>query len=454
MPKALKYIEPTDPRRTDFLAVGQTERENRARFIKLRKDYYAGKHHEPLEMGKDGVNDNVVLNMVEMTVDRILSFIFPKMPTFEIDENPHDETPEEEWLREAFQENGGLSFMHKLGLNGALAGHVYVRVVPSVDDPEREYPRLINLDPAQIVTFWRSDDVDEVVWHELRWTMEEFHDFPNEIVRRVEHVLDFVKQPDHTWKIIEHRRDGGEWEKIGETIWNDYMGPIIHWQHLPFANSFYGKGEADNLGLQDALNLVMSLFARIVRHHSTPKTVLTGVADADDVLPSGVDGLWLVENTDARPVNLQLDSELQASQSLANFLYDTYLAQKRVVILRGEVRDFQRVTNTGVRTVFIDMLAKANILHETYGRGLARAARVMTVINDSTNALLPIVKFTDPLPTNELEQVQVLEKLFAMGKVSIEEIASRMNYNVEERGEDEESEEETEVGVNTAAVDN
>ena len=398
MPVAIKYAEPQDQSREQELAGFNSERQQRTRAYNKAMDYYLGKQKRILERKDGEPDDNVILNLIQLTADRTVNFIFPSMPKFELDTNNTDTNPQEEWISQAFEHNGGLNTLQKMALIGFLGGHVYIRVKPPrYDDVNDTYAKFFLLDPSQMITYWKADDIEYVLWHEQRFKIGED-----------EFIIDFVNNGD-SWEIIEYAKtsNSNTWEKTNKgSKWNHKEGPIVHWQHLPLPSSFYGLNEARDLELQDTLNLIVGEMARIVRYHSTPRTVIFGVA-GEEVQETGIDKMWSVDNTDARIENLEMQSELVPARELALYLQDTYLAMRRVVILRGEVKDFQRVTNTGVRTVFMDMLAKRNILIRQYSKGLQTLAHIMQLVSSQDTSVLPVITNIDPLPLDEREAVEV-----------------------------------------------
>ncbi len=392
MPGIMEYVVPGDPKRDDFVASGRSERDLRQSLYTAVRNYYDGIQKKHLIKKENEPDDNVIVNLIKLTVDRTVAHLFPVMPTFELDTSTSEETEDERWLREAWDDNGGILFLSAAGYNGSWAGHNYVRILP----PNTDHPfgRLVNIDPTQIITYWRTDDINTVVWYEQRW-----QDGDNSF------IIDFVNRED-TWEIIEYRNQGGGWIVERTTIWTNALSPIFAWQHLPNPNRYYGYSEINSLSVQDTVNLLYSEMARIVRYHASPKTVAIGVS-ATDIKETAIDEMWTIEDASASITNLEMQSELQASQVLVQELQDHFLALNRVVLLRGEVKDFQRVTNTGVRTVFLDMTAKNQLLVAAYRNAIKQVSRRLALVGLGRE-LRPTVVFADPLPTDRLELVNTL----------------------------------------------
>lgn len=479
MPSAVRYEPPYSSHRESSYTVSVRRRDREERYKKALR-YYNGEQSDFFDKPQGQPDDNVVVNLVQITADRTLSFLFADMPTFEISPEQTEQTEEEKWLEQAWDANQGLSFLHKIALNGFLSGHVYVRVLPP--DEIHEYPRLIALDPTSVNTYWRADDLNTVLWHEIRWQvgdelhiLDVIHELPRVETREVsvtdapyteeqlidleaqglvqlqqkqmegsdefETVLIIREELPESWRLIEYvsKTGNSRYEKIAEDDWDSPLPPVIHWQHLPNPNRFYGKSEADNLNLQDTVNFLYSSLNRIIRFHAHPRTVAFGV-EAEEIVPTAIDHMWAIDNTDARIDNLELRSELTAAQAIAQTLLDVYLSEKRVVVLRGEVRDFQRVTNAGVRTVFIDSLSKNVILRKNYAYGLSTISKVMMMVTGMTVPDKILVQYKDPLPMDDKEAIDVLAIENSLGIVSKETMAAKRGYAWEEEAEKKKSE--------------
>lgn len=424
MPAALNYLDPNSKLRDDVSGIlSSSERRKRNGDYTTARDYYEGKHKRHLDKKEGEPDDNIIVNITRMAVDRTMSFLFPTMPILELDPEETEETAEEKWLRKAWEFNEGVVFLQDVALNGCLAGHSYVRVLP----PEREgeFPQLVNVDPTSIITYWKADNIKKVMWHELYWFTEDGSG------HKIEYILDIINDENNDrWFLVQYSRmGGGQWEIDPENtqVWGFRWGPIVQWKHLPNPNRFYGKAETDHLDLNDKLNLIVSENARINRYHSSPKTIAIGIAP-DEIKETAIDDLWSTENDKAQVFNLEMKSDQAFSQHLMAFLYDSYLAESRVVLLRGEVKDFQRVTNAGVRTVFMDMLSKNTVLRQQYGTAIQQISQRMLMLGGFGEDLVPDVIHIDPLPTDDKELVDIAAIERSMGIVSRQTVSEKRGY--------------------------
>lgn len=416
MPPALKYVDPNDPSR-GYGSPGFKERQSRTEKYTQALDYFEGRQKPQLDFKSDEPNDNVVVNLVRTSIDRSIAFLFPQIPHMELDPRETEETPDEKWLRLAWEYNGGLGLLTKIGQAGSLSGQVYVRVLPPRPGIDA-YPRIRVLEPSSTITYWQADDMDTIVWHEQMWTIGDS-----------QFILDVINEGDH-WELIQYvQKAGTGFDPVRAESWNRTPGPIITWQHFPLIGSFYGRSdvEPENIAHQNSVNLISSEMMRINRYHSSPKTIAIGVGNKDEVEETSIDGLWIIENENAKLQNLEMTSSLELATNMRDFLHDGYLAEQRVVILKGEVKDFQRVTNTGVRTVFMDTLAKNGVSRQAYHRGIQQTCTVLgKLINKD---FVPEIVGRDPLPTDDKEAVSVADIEIKNSVVSRETVATERGRN-------------------------
>lgn len=439
MPAVTYYVDPNDKLRTNVWTIDNELNIRTDAFKKARK-YYDGKHKPHLDIKDNEPDDNTVINVVKEAVDRTVTFLFPAMPKLELMPSETEETPDEEWLRDVWEANGGIALLHEIGLTGALSGHNFVRIMPP-DGEDHDYPRIGILDPTQVTAYWYAPDKKKVVWYEVKWAIDKTDyviDFINtkymnaseaDIVRSFMPVSEDNLVPELTqWMIVEYSKQSGQrWEIRAVDTWPAPFAPIVSWPHMPTPGAYYGTGECTHMELNDNINLIASQINRIIRYHASPKTVGTGIA-AGKLDQVGEDTFWTTPNENAKIFNLEMKSDLGSTRDHLQYLKDEYLSQSRVVILKGDVKDFQRVTNAGVRTVFIDMLSKNIILRWLYGVGIQQISRRLMFVAGKP-VLTPDVVHADPLPVDSVEEVNNYAIERNMGVVSRQTVSSKRGYN-------------------------
>lgn len=436
MPPAMSYLPPDNPKRysgSSGMSLNGANEERRLleeHFLKAEK-YYEGDQPKPLGIPEDGVDDNVIVNVTKQAVDRTLSFLFPA-PFRLVTDVRLDNSPQEAFLSDVLLANGGEVFWDGVAYNGALAGHNFVRVLPVDPDNERNstLPRLVNYAPGSVIAYWKADDKEKVLWYEIKW--QAMGDNYVQDVRREKIVSVGVDEKAFDgWVIDTYQQIKGtsRYTLLTTEYWPYALCPIVDWPHIPQTNKFYGSGEVstDQMQLNNSINRVMSDMSRILRFHAFPKTIGIGI-NAEEIQPTSVDGLWTTENSEANIFNLEMKSDLASSMNMAQYLSDAFLAQARVVIMRGTVKDFQRVTNTGIRAVFLDMIAKNQLIRSVYGDAIQRIAQRLLLLGGFA-PVRPDIIWPDPLPQDDTEAVNTLAIERGLRIVSRETASKQRGYD-------------------------
>lgn len=418
MPSATDYT-PTD-RAT--LASANTERRQREQLHDRNWAYYAGQHRAPLRTEADDHDDNLVLNLCQQTIDRTIAFLVPGFPRLHLPARPADT----QFLHDAWQQSGDAALLSNLALNGALNGHCVARVVQGVQGAQSVQgvqgghggrgaaPRVVSLNPRDVVTFWHADDATEVLWHELRWQDG-----------RVQWRQDIVNEGQR-WLIRELRMVGARWELQAEIIWPYALGPLVDWQHLPHPTQYYGQHELPHAPLNDAVNKVASDIARILRFHAFPRTIGTGF-DAASVQRAGIDDFWTITNENAKVYNLEMQSDLGTSLRFLQLLTDAFLAQSRVTMLHGDPDSVKGVTNLAIRALYMDMIAKNEVLRRHYGGGLQALSQRLLLLGGRDASTPPDIYWGEALPTDRREQVELVARQLELGVLDAETAAAMLS---------------------------
>lgn len=441
MPSAVTYIPPTDVARAQFSSALTDEITTRTETYKQALDYYMGKQEYPFPDDETQDSpDAVIVNMVKMAGDRTAEFLFPELPVFELDPETPEDTPEETWIKEFLEFNGGITSLTKLALRGFLSGHCFVQVKPVPEGNRsnivKQYPRLLILDPTSVSAYWSADDVGDILWYEKRYLVGEdvyIQDFIKDGSRWLIRTFKSTISSNDSWLLKNvPTLHGGLWsfdfsqglfEEVDKPALHNFsIAPIIEWPHLPHPDDRYGLGEFTEKALQDTINKIASARNRIVRENSEPTDVLLG-ADVDEIKDEGA--MVAIPNPSAKVQRLEMKGDLTAISTVLKELIETYLAIARVVLLKGEAKDLQRVTNAAVRTLFLDMLAKNNLLQYAYGTGLIQVVMLALAMGKGAgeqlanpSTLKPKIKWASPLPTDLLELANTASILIGVGAMS------------------------------------
>ncbi|MBK9613633.1 phage portal protein [Candidatus Amarobacter glycogenicus] len=396
--------------------------------------YYRREHKRPLKVRSGQPDDNVILNLAREVIDQSVAMLFGTSPDFELDQA--DETPEEQALEAIWAANKLPLWCQDVGVTGAVAGHVFVKLAPT----PLGGVRLIRLNPRYVTMCWRADDFEAVLAYRLQWQSG------NDLSRQ-----DIVDMGDW-WLVRDLVQTYGarEWTVKGEVIWPWAWPPIVDWKNLPNPEGRYGQPELVNPELNDTANFVASNTARILKFHAHPKTVGTGM-QATEIKETTVDGLWTVANPAAQIKNLEMQSDLSSSAMFLEFVQAQFYAEHRAVNLASMKDRIGQLTNFGLRTLFKAALDKLQTKRSLYGMGLEEVSRRALLLMGYGD--WPVsVSWGDPLPYNRLEQVQALQLERDMQIVSRKTVATELGRDWETEQARIEDEDATQGNVGEALL--
>jgi hypothetical protein len=412
MPDLRAYPD-SNPEQLDELA--QTERLGREAQIDANWDYYDGRQRQPLKIRPNQSNDNIIINLTRRIVDQSVAMLFSEMPTFDLPGDSDEVQSWEERLTLLWEKNQGEVLLHDIGVAGALAGHTFVKIVPTPDVPNRPV-RYVLQNPRYCSVFWKPDDMQQVVCYRIAWgrrlTTEQVRSGMGRTARD-EYRQDIINEGDY-WRIREWTRsEQGNWSQVNEDIWRYPFAPMVDWQNLPHPERYYGDSDLaagalldEDINLNDAVNFVASNINRILRHHAHPKSLGFGVRP-DQIIETAIDGFWGGLPADSRVENLEMQSDLASSMAFLEFLERTFYAQHRAVDLSSVKDRVGQLTNFALRTMYKDALDKLQTKRTLYGNALTELSwRAMQVAGWNQEA--PTIAWPNPLPFNETEEVTVL----------------------------------------------
>ena len=416
MPELLEYTP------DKMLDLSNDERQHRAGWIAAGWQYYDGNMRKPLKVKPGQPDDNVLVNLVAKMVDQAVELLFGEMPEFQLDAED-ERSPAELALDALWEANRGQIFLNNLATSGALAGHCYVKLLPTED--ETRLVRFVALKPEQVTVFWQPDDLERVTAYMIYWSRgdEEY---------REDHV-----NMETSWQVINMMRSGGGrgWQITNQQTWPYPWAQIVDWQNLPDPRDYYGQPDLQNAALNDAENFVLSNTQRIIRYHAHPRTIGTGFR-AGDLTDTSVESFWTIPSVDAKVTNLEMQSDLASSATFARALQEQFWSEHRGFDMTT-VKDKlgQGLTNFGLRVMMGDALAKASTKRQLYGMGLqAVNRRVMEMLGYGPDNVTKII-WQDMLPSNTVEAAQVQQLLLGMGVTSKASAATALGLDWEQEQE-------------------
>jgi hypothetical protein len=329
----------------------------RASRIAQRWRAYHGQQPKPLRVRPGQPDDNVVVNYCRVIVDKGVSFLFGQDLRFELDEVA--ETEAEQWLAACWRANRKMTTLQKLALNGAIAGHAFIKIVP-----QQPYPRLVVLDPATVAVTWDPDDLEQVVRYRIQYPAIDPQTGKPITVRQL------IARDGTAWQITDQRSpaDSPVWQTVSETVWPYPWPPIVDCQNLPCPNEYWGISdlEDDLLQLNASINFVFSNLARIIRFHAHPKT--WGRGFSANQLNVAVDETIVLPSPDASLQNLEMTSDLASSIQLLQRLREALHEIARVPeVATGRLERAGALSGVALQILYQPLIEKTETKRRTYG---------------------------------------------------------------------------------------
>lgn len=384
------------------------DEQQRLRKIQKAWDAYYGDHKKPLKVKPGKPDDNVIINYIRLAVNVKVAFLFgepEKEIRFSTDMDDGATTKQEEWLRQTWAANRKLTTLTKVGLNGAMAGSTFMKVMRP--PAGWEYPRVIALDPAIVTPTWDPADIDRVVKWEIRF---EGHDPETGKAMQWYQVM---TPAGNGWRIVDKRRPLGKvitrWETTGETLWPFSWAPVHYCQNLVDPNVWWGMAdvEPDVIGLNDSINFIVSNISRILRYHAHPKT--WGKGFKADQLKIGPDETIALENPEAELHNLEMVSDLTSSiefyQAVRKALREVTTVPE---VALGGIEDASRVSSLALKVLYGPLLMQTGQKRTTYGEMLNELNMHLLELGGQGSGIEVRCRWPFMLPEDPQQEAQTL----------------------------------------------
>jgi hypothetical protein len=385
-------------------------------------DYYEGRHRKTLRVARDGVDDNIVVNFVRLAVDKTVSYLFGKEIFFQVGGEEPD--PYTDYLEAVFQRNRKMTFLQRLALSGAVAGHFFVQI-----QPDGEFPRLVILDPSTVSILTNPDDIDQVIGFRVQWNSVDDDGRP--AVRRVD-----IVQDGQIWRVrsfLSVRGGRDPFRQIGEASWPYPFPPVVHGQNLPAPHQVYGMSDVEPLiPIQDAINFVISNTRRIYRLHGHPKTIATGV-NTRQPLNWGPDETLVLSNENAKVWNLEMQGDLSAGIELYKRLVEAWHEIARIpVVSVGRLESIGSLSGVALRILYEPLLELVEVKRRTYGDALIELAqRLLSVRFGGEPREWPVsIRWPELIPAGIEEKARTALMLMQIG-VSQDTLLEMLGFNPE-----------------------
>lgn len=395
---------------------------------------YQGNGPKALKVKPGKPDDNVKIGKVDTFVQKSVNFLFGKGVTFEIDEDRT--TEEEEYLDKVWKRNRKITFLKNVAVNGALYGHVFIRVLPPDPNDPKQLPRFLNIDPMNVNVRWSPNDIEDVLWIHVSYPAVDRNNRP--VVQRQRY--ESVKQGGYTvgWEIIEEQSspDSDKWVEVNRLHWPYAFCPIVHTQNLSAPNEFWGKADVEEnlVDLIDAQNFILSNLRKIFRYHGNPKPLASGIQqqhlkmDTDElsILPNPEAKFWFLEMSGGN-----IPSQMEFYETLKAAIHEEAHIPE---VALGNLQSVGSVSGIALELLFQPLREITEAKHETYGELLELLNSIVLVMGGYRDHIDDIeVKTIWPelLPKDMMEIRQANQSDLDQGILSRTTAAGRLGLNLE-----------------------
>lgn len=401
----------------------QSEAERLAHYVTCWK-YYDGDHTKPLKVKTGEPDDNVIINLSKLIVDKGVSFLFGKDVGFELAEGT--ETPEEEYLAKVWKRNRKMTLLSQVALNGGVTGHFFVKIM--ADGIEKGIPRLVNLDPAYVRPVWDPDDVDRVLWYKIEYAAVNVDGdspiYKKQLITRMEDGDGVTR----TWLLQWYEAiRGRKYELVREEEWDWPWPPIVDSQNLPAPNEYFGTSDLEDADLNDAVNFSASNILRILRYHAHPKTWGKGFKASQ--VEIGVNDMIILPSADAMVDNLEMESDLASSRQYMADLMGAFREVSRTPQLDPARVNIGALSGFALRILYGPLLEKTETKRRLYGDMLVELNRRLLDLGGFGDGHYTTLHWADPIPFDPREETDALKADRELGIVSQETMATKRGYD-------------------------
>jgi len=442
MPEAMQYTTTID---SDLWKANETaytsEAKNRLMMIDRHWKYYDGDHDKQLKAQKDGYDDNVIINDVEILAEKSAALLVGDGVTFDTGGDAESDDTDLA-IQMLWEDSQGDTLQGNIALSGSVEGHCVVRLLPQTDISgaviEGSLPRLVRISQKHFSAFWDAFDKQRVLWYRLQTVTATTG-------RRIDYVKGAVMEDGSTdetapvWSEVVYEAKNvnkysgiHQWILQSVTPWPHEWAPLVDWQNFPNPSGYYGKDDVKSaVKLNDNLNFILSNLMRIVKHYAHPKTVGTGF-NADEVIPTAVGGLWTIDKADAKVFNLEMQADGNLSRWLAGVVSENLWHSGGMVDPQSIKDKVGQLTNFGLRVLFSDAINRTEKKRALYEEGFQRLNKYALELAGLAVPDTITVVWPDVLPEDAQAEMETLTAEFDRKLISAETYRDRRDYNNEQ----------------------
>lgn len=380
-------------------------------------DAYYGRFPKPLKVTRAGMDDNIIVNKCRPIVDKGVSFLFGQGVNFDYDNRDTSKTAQK-WLDSCWRANRKGTFLAKLATIAGVTGHAFVKIIPN----PAAYPRLVIWDASQVIVTTAPDDLDDVTAFQYFYTANyegqpaAARQYISKDAAGVWTITDQILK-DSTGQPLNEVSKEATWHLVSTVTWPYPFSPIVSWQNLPAPGQYWGTADLteDLIAINRDINGILSLMSRIIRYHAFPQR--WGKGFDPTTVKVAVDNMIVLPDVASEIAQLPAITDMKAALDILKELTSTLDELSRVPgIALGRMEDMPKgnVSGIALKVLYSSLLEKTSTKQGLYGEGITELNSRLLVCGGYPAADVD-TSFPNPLPVNELEDVQVAAQFAALG---------------------------------------
>lgn len=417
------------------------------RALLMRRAYqsYVGKPKKPLQVLAGAPDDNLILSLGRLIVDKGVSFLFGQEVTSQIedaagasarqsaeaDKAPSRTAPRQDWLDECWRRNKRSLLLAKLATNGGICGHAFARLLDT-----KPWPRVIVLDPQTLTVDTDPDDIDTVWRYTITPPPQQEEEGEPAARRRTiiqaEASMGRITRLDRapTWVITDQVFSGGAWMNSATSPWPYPFSPVVDCQNLPRPNDFWGESDLpeDMLHVLDGFNRVASHYNKIIRLHAHPKIWTRGMGAR--TLDVGIDSVIHLPSEAAELKSLEMQSDLHSTMALLDKLLNLISMMARIpLVAMGMPDNLGAISGVALQIRYQPLIEKSDTKRRTYGDLVQELDRRLLALGGFGDTTITQLGWHEMLPSDPLMERQVWVLDDSLGLVSKATLSERAEYD-------------------------
>lgn len=361
---------------------------------------YAGDFPLPLRASKTDpdADDNILLPIVGEIIDASTTHLLGDGVDLDIQGDGQEAA--QEWLDAFLKRSKIKTTVQKLALNAAVCGHGFVKLLVKDGVPDRF--QVVNSAMMNVESDPR--DTELALSYTISW---ETTDPKNKTVKHQEITK---RDLNGFWNISEYESQGnGRMALVSSTDWPFEFAPIFDCQNLTNPTAYWGKSDCPRAAINqnESINTTLSMLARLLRNHSHPKSILTGLnSRKTDWISNEV--LSLPEGVTATQLEMSADGA-ESLISLYKELSDALHTNTRTpLIASGKLENTGAMSGAALKILWMPLDAKTSEKRGHLGSMLENLCERALELAGFAGCDVTCV-FPNTTPTNALEDRQVAQ---------------------------------------------